>query len=214
MRGIVDQDLLQVTVVGPKREETADTEHELDRLFHEAYQRFDADEVPALLRLITRSLKSAQPAKNDDLDGLTTIGGRAPSADEAFSKLTNRLIADFARRKQALRETLKADQVARILGVSRQAVYQRHRVGKLFAITVGDSVYFPSWQFDPTADSGLVRGVEEVGAALASSGLSGLEQLYWLTTEKPQLSDKAPVELLREGKVAEVVSWARAAGAW
>ena len=105
---------------------------------------------------------------------------------------------------------LDTEGVSKLLdGVSRQAVSQRVRAGRLLALRTGNGrLVYPLWQFRQGA---LLAGLPEV---LTAAGLdperptTGWTLASWLCTEDPELGG-APRELLAAGRAEEVLDAAR-----
>ena len=101
-----------------------------------------------------------------------------------------------------------SDQVAKIIGISRQAVVQRRTAGKLIALSTGRHGFlFPVWQFD---ESGTLEGLQEVLAILESD--DEWARLIFFVGKNPHLGDRSPVEMLRAGRIKEVLEAARLYG--
>jgi hypothetical protein len=89
--------------------------------------------------------------------------------------------------------TLSVNEVAKLLGISRQAVDKRRREGKLLAVARGADYAYPACQFD---DDHVVAGLAEV------LGQMGQEPLPWaalafLITPDDRLGELSPLEALR-----------------
>jgi hypothetical protein len=84
--------------------------------------------------------------------------------------------------------------VAARLGITRQAVGERRRAGKLLAFGTQRGALYPRWQF---VGERVLPGLERVLAQLAASGGSPWEQASWLLSENPSLGDARPLDLLR-----------------
>lgn len=103
---------------------------------------------------------------------------------------------------------LSAEEVAGILGVTRQAVDKRRRAGKLLGLTTGRYGYrYPAWQF---TNSGVVPGLQEVLAVLAPH--DEWMQAAFLVGENPRLDGRKPIDLLNAGKSEAVLNAAEAYG--
>ena len=94
-------------------------------------------------------------------------------------------------------------------GVSKQAVSQRVRAGRLLALRTGSGqLVYPLWQF---VDGGLLPGLPDV---LEAAGLdpdrpaTGWTVASWLATEDPDLGG-APRTLLAAGRLGPVLRAAR-----
>jgi hypothetical protein len=99
---------------------------------------------------------------------------------------------------------LKSDEVAQLLGISRQAVDKRRSKGQLLAVSLGKRGYFyPLWQFQA---GGVLPGLDLVLAALAK--FDGWTQLMFMKTGDLRLNDLTPLECLIAGDVDGVVATA------
>jgi hypothetical protein len=108
------------------------------------------------------------------------------------------------KRKQQMLETaggaLTSEQVAEILGISRQAVDKRRAATQLLALTQGRRGYsYPSFQFE---DGRPITGLEEVLAELKE--LDPWMQMVFFTSPNERMGDKTPLERLKKGLVSEV----------
>lgn len=104
--------------------------------------------------------------------------------------------------------TLGAEEVARHLGLTRQAVDKRRRIGKLLALAVGRRGYaYPAWQF---AARGILPGLE---AVLTDLGVEdGWMRVSFFLSPDPRLDGATPLEALRRGEVEAVRRAARGYG--
>ena len=107
---------------------------------------------------------------------------------------------------------MSAAAAAKLIGVTRQAVNNRWKSGKLLGFIVNGNVLFPSWQFDAKAPESVVEGLDEVLLILAERDRSTLDQIFWLTSPRPEFDDASPIEALRHGKKDAVAAQARGAG--
>ncbi|RBY78960.1 hypothetical protein DQ238_11320 [Geodermatophilus sp. TF02-6] len=88
--------------------------------------------------------------------------------------------------------------------VSRQAVHKRKG---LLALTTGSGrVVYPAFQF---VGGGVLPGLDAVQRAVPEELASRWTLASWLVTPQPQLDGQSPVQLLREGSVAPVLTAAR-----
>lgn len=96
--------------------------------------------------------------------------------------------------------------VASMLRVDRSRVSQRVRDRSLYALTHGETRYFPQWQF---ADDGTLPGLRQVVAAL-DARLHPLVVDHWFTTPSVDLQigdvPVSPVTWLRTGGDPRVVA--------
>lgn len=104
--------------------------------------------------------------------------------------------------------TLPATAVAKLLGISRQAVNKRRRAGTLLAFPLGRRGFaYPLWQFE---DGAAVAGLEEVLREL--SGEDPWMQARFFLHHHPHLDGERPLDALRHGRREEVVTAARSYG--
>ena len=108
------------------------------------------------------------------------------------------------KRKQQMLETaggaLTSEQVAEVLGISRQAVDKRRAANQLLALTQGRRGYsYPSFQFD---DGKTITGLEDVLRELRE--LDPWMQMVFFTSPNVRLAGKTPLETLRKDLVREV----------
>ncbi len=104
--------------------------------------------------------------------------------------------------------TVGIQQVADLLKISRQAVYKRHRAGRLLAVDCGRHGYaFPVWQLVP---GGVLPGLEKTLRAL--SDLDPWMKLAFFLGETVALKDVSPLEALRKGQLDDVLRAAQLYG--
>ncbi len=141
-------------------------------------------------------------------DGLESWLGQAPNDPVALELRSLR--QSFQLRRQVLRRTLSADEVADLLQArSRQTAHDRAKAGTLLAIRDNGRMRFPLFQFDPEGSDGVVAGLAEVLQAL---DLSALAKAAWLERRHPALDNQSPIERLKLGDLAGVLAAARRAG--
>lgn len=103
---------------------------------------------------------------------------------------------------------LSGEDVAHLLGISRQAVDKRRQAGRLLGIRVGPHRYaYPSWQF---FEDGVLPGLEDVLHDLRHH--DPWMQLAFMVNGNLCLDGKVPLEELRRGRVATVRRAARLYG--
>jgi hypothetical protein len=155
----------------------------------------EATAAPTDLAALVRALRS-----DELLDDLSRAEPLAPAFIRGI-EARQRLIEDHG-------GTLTAEQVAQMIGISRQAVEKRRQAGKLVALATGRHGYrYPVWQF---SDSGTLPGLEEVLGVLAPH--DEWMQTVFFVTKNPRLGDRAPTELLRAGKLTPVLDAAQMYG--
>lgn len=120
-------------------------------------------------------------------------------------------IRGLKRKKQMLDVAggaLSSQQVADVLGISRQAVDKRRASNQLLALTQGRRGYsYPRFQLE---EGKTIQGLEEVLAQLKA--LDPWMQMVFFTSKNERLDGKTPIESLHEGLVNEVVQAASGYG--
>jgi hypothetical protein len=109
---------------------------------------------------------------------------------------------------QARGGSLTSQEVAARLGLTRQAIHERARNNRLLSVKVGRDLRYPAWQFQEGGE--LVPGLEEVLECLKEH--APLTQIQFLLAPHPELSGRAPLDALGEGRGAEVCALARGFG--
>jgi hypothetical protein len=95
---------------------------------------------------------------------------------------------------------MSSTQVAGLLRLTRQAVDKRRLFKKLIAIRQGQHGFgYPACQFN---EKGSLPGLEEMLDKLESA--DSWMQLIFLVSPNAALSGRSPLDLLREGRIAEV----------
>jgi hypothetical protein len=99
-------------------------------------------------------------------------------------------------------QPLRSEEVAQLLGISRQAVDKRRNKGQLLAVSLGKRGYFyPLWQFH---DGGVLPGLDLVLAALAK--FDAWTQLMFIKTGDLRLDHLTPLECLLAGNIDTVIT--------
>lgn len=102
----------------------------------------------------------------------------------------------------------KTDQVAEYLGISPQAVNKRRMFRQLLGLTFRKRGFlYPGWQF---TGAGTVPGLDDVLRILAQHD-EWMQNVFFISPNT-WLGDRRPLDLLREGKVQDVVEAAREFG--
>jgi hypothetical protein len=171
--------------------------------------------INAVMTLATLSEDSVVDATAAPTDLAALV--RALRSDELLEDLSRAepLASAFIRGIEAKRKlieehggTLPAAHVARMIGISRQAVDKRRQSGKLVALATGRHGYrYPVWQF---SDSGTLPGLEEALSVLASHD-EWMQTLFFVG-KHPRLGNRTPIELLRAGGLIQVLDAARMYG--
>ena len=150
------------------------------------------------------TIEQATGAPTDFLVALEALSS-APGTSQliADDPLLAAKIRGLKRKKQMLEVSggaLSSEQVADVLGISRQAVDKRRSLNQLLALTQGRRGYsYPSFQFE---DGKTIGGLEDVLAQMKS--LDPWMQMVFFTSPNERLGGKTPIESLQEGLVAEV----------
>ncbi len=195
-------------------------------------------ELPEIIDRLYRKIQEAPPGKKkwavaavDELSRLMDLSEtlladaasdpglaivRAQSSPEYLNTLRSLdpLAPAFARGVHARLELLKegggvytSDQVAEILAISPQTVAKWHNSGKLLALTFGRRGFrYPRWQFDLDKFA-VLPGLEEVLAALSEHD-AWMQNVFFLSANS-HLSDRRPLDVLKEGKFELVLDAAR-----
>ncbi|MGC4192758.1 MAG: hypothetical protein QM589_16565 [Thermomicrobiales bacterium] len=95
--------------------------------------------------------------------------------------------------------TLTAQEVGAMLGVTRQAVDNRRKRGKLVAVELGRRGYaYPAWQFRAGS---VLPGLDRVLEVFAGSGVWAL--LAFILNGNAWLDGERPLDVLRAGRVED-----------
>ena len=95
-----------------------------------------------------------------------------------------------------------SQEIAQMLGVSRQAINQRRQRGKLIGLPRGKGKYlYPLWQFTDTGKT--LRGLETVLERLQK--FDPWMQITFFLNPNIRLENKTPLEMLRREKVDPVI---------
>ena len=138
-----------------------------------------------------------------------SIGARQyPPAEQRALELAS-LMNFFSYRKQLLASAIAATKVADMLGVSRQTIHDRLSKGQLIGVMDNNTFKFPAWQFDPEGPNGVVAGLSEV---LDSMSCTPVAKISWLTTASSVFEGLRPIDVLKQGRITEVVHEAQAVG--
>jgi hypothetical protein len=151
------------------------------------------------------SLREAVSASSDYGVLLTALesepGLAALSPEDPLAEARLRGIKARTRLLEAEGGTLRAQEVASLLNISRQAAYKRYRAGRLLAVDCGRHGFaFPAWQFVP---GGVLPGLEEVLAALAD--FDSWMKLAFLLEANVATGGKPPLAALRKGQLRDVL---------
>jgi hypothetical protein len=116
----------------------------------------------------------------------------------------------FALRHQLLASTIGTAEVNELLAAgSRQTVHDRLRAGTLLGILDQGKWRFPLWQFDADGPNGVIDGLAQVLQALQ---VSNLAKARWLQKPHPVFGGSTPLDLLRHGRLEDVLAEAGQVG--
>jgi hypothetical protein len=202
--------------MSPLQQETNELEEHLLALLEKVENRhaflheFLSKLSPEGQHLVQKLINRPQaPARQMDLDFANAIGARQldPVEEQAleFASLVN--LFDY--RRSLLSNSISSPALANLLGVSRQTIHDRFKSGQLLGMLDNNVLKFPNWQFDPSGPNGVVNGLPEVLATLQCSAFA---KISWLSTCNPVFSNLRPIDVLKTGKVDEVIREARSVG--
>jgi hypothetical protein len=162
--------------------------------------------------LTTPLIEAATAAPTDQLVMLEALSS-APWVKElaANDPILEAKLRGLEARQQMLKKSggaLTSEKVAEILKISRQAVDKRRAANQLLALTQGRRGYsYPSFQFE---DGKTLPGLDQILVELST--LDPWMQLNFFTTPHERLSGKAPLDVLRKGRLEDVLSIASGYG--
>lgn len=135
--------------------------------------------------------------------------GKTYSKNEQIQLRIEALVKLFKYRRELLEDSLTTTQVGNMLGVTRQAPYERYKAGTLLAVCDNGEYRFPLWQFDPKGANGVIDGLPEILKALL---ISDFAKLSWLTSPNPYFEGETPINLLKKGEKERVLNEAVGVG--
>lgn len=132
------------------------------------------------------------------------VPDRPTLSEQAVRLNTTRLAAA---RADLTAHALTGEQVRELLGgISRQALHQRVRGGRLLALHLANTSWFPDWQFGP---EGVRAGLSDVLAVLPDSALAADRVMR---APIPEERRRSAADLLVAGRTDRAVHYARTAG--
>jgi biotin operon repressor len=179
---------------------------------------FQASQEPLKGAFLTRGIEGLiEIAESENLVDITAADSNyevllaALQTPEALSLLTQRDPLTLAKirglkLKQQLIEAeggcTSSEEVAELLGITRQAINKRRLQGQLIGLSRGKGKYiYPRWQFTDTGKT--LSGLEAVLKELKQ--LDPWTQLAFFLNTNVRLEEKTPLEMLRMGKVEPVI---------
>lgn len=198
--------------------------HSENRFLHSTLRQIAETKHPAFQSRILRAfLNLEKDLPNNTIEEATGAPTDLLVALEALSSApgTSQLISDdpflaakirgLKRKKQMLDTAggaLSSQEVAELLGITRQAVDKRRTSNQLLALTQGRRGYsYPRFQFD---EGKTVKGLEEVLARLKA--LDPWMQMVFFTSPHERLDGKTPIEGLQKGLMKDVLQTASGYG--
>lgn len=134
------------------------------------------------------------------LEALTSAPAISQIEDDSLLAAKMRGLKRKMQMVQIAGGVLSSEQVAQMLGISRQAVDKRRSSNQLLALTQGRRGYgYPSFQVQ---DGKTINGLEEVLTQLRA--LDPWMQMVFFTSANERLGGKTPIESLQEGLIKEV----------
>jgi hypothetical protein len=169
-----------------------------------------ASEIETMTKAISTVLDTSKVSEAESTLALK-LTGRTYSKQEAARLEITSLMRYFERRKELLQNSLTANEVAKLLGTTRQTPHDRINKKSLLAVKDNGVWKFPLWQFDPSGADGVIDGLPEVLKSLEGSEFT---KLNWLVSPNRYLEHLTPVEALKQGQKAKVLKEAKVLGAW
>ena len=169
-----------------------------------------ASEIETMTKAIGAVLDTSDVSKAESALAFKLTGREYSQQEAALLEITS-LMQYFDRRKELLKDSLTASEVAELLGTTRQTPHDRTKNKSLLAVKNNGVWKFPSWQLDPSGADGVIEGLPDVLKALEGSEFT---KLNWLMSQNRYLENLTPVEALKQGQKAKVLKEAIALGAW
>lgn len=139
----------------------------------------------------------------DDVGTFTTLASPEAWGEERISPTEGARLRGVKYRDELLERAgggLSVAAVAKMLGVSEEAIRKRLRARTLVGIKGAGGYLIPAVQFDEGSELAGLRKVLEV-MPVESSWM----RLNWLMSPEPRLDDRKPVEVLRQGRELDAV---------
>jgi hypothetical protein len=135
----------------------------------------------------------------------------AGNTDAAFERVRLRSVGVDNELREAEGGGLSDAQFARSLGIkSRETIRKYRESRRIFGFRKGVRAYrYPAWQI---YEGQLLPGLGEVIAILAGKKLQPLSMISYFLTPSTDLNESRPLDLLRKGRVEDVVASAKRYG--
>ncbi|MDP9432990.1 MAG: helix-turn-helix domain-containing protein [Actinomycetota bacterium] len=167
------------------------------------------DYLPADERLLVEDayLRTVATAPRHRAESLPPMV-RSHDPETAAAAVARGLARELRTRQELVESSWSTREVARLLGVSSEAVRKRRTKGGLVAFQHRSDWRYPRWQF---SGSTIVDGVPAVWGALPDRhDVFGL--VRWFTLPCAQLEGRTPLEAVLAGDVARAVDAASYVG--
>ncbi len=151
-----------------------------------------------------------QPKKvlDEERELAKEIAGADYSEESSWDLELANLHRYYQRRQELLKNSLTSTEVAELLQCkTRKTVHDRLKANSLLGIKDRGVYRFPIWQFDPEGDDGVLDGLPEVLRVLETSDFT---KLNWLVKPHLAFAGQTPIEMLKQGRVEDVIVEARA----
>lgn len=119
------------------------------------------------------------------------------------------LLRFYQHRAQLLKDSLSANEAAKMITVSRETVHKRVRQGKMLGILENGKLRVPLCQFDADGPNGLLEGFSSI---LTELKCSELRKLSWLVLPNRYFDGRTPIQAMRDGEMEAVAIQASALG--
>ncbi len=187
-----------------------------------------ADLAAAFVRRGTRAL--AHIAAQLPADRLASAVGAETDTDVLFEALqdAHAIAADLPREpadpltaallrgaemKRALLQAeggvLSAAELARLLGITTQALGKRRAKHQVFWLEIGDGFVYPAFQVTP---EGILPGIRAVLDSFDADLTDAWSRVAFMLTGDARLAGRRPIDVLRAGDIAAITRAARGYG--
>ncbi|GLR45987.1 hypothetical protein GCM10007880_65050 [Mesorhizobium amorphae] len=160
-----------------------------------------------------RELVRHVDAYADQLALATDLAESLGEGDEAAAKAADKVRLHEIQEALLERagERLTLTEAAQRLGISRQAVHKKIKNGSALGLMVGTTFVIPSTQFvQNESGTKVVSNLRDVLNLFTNAGAGAWSALQYLLDPDPALGGDVPLNLLKAGDSAQVVTMARA----
>ncbi|HYX36748.1 MAG TPA: hypothetical protein VE954_26875 [Oligoflexus sp.] len=114
-------------------------------------------------------------------------------------------------RRELMSGCLTFEEAAELLELSSHALRMRINRGKIISLRDGSDHFIPRWQFDLSASDRMVKGLDRVLKAMESASSDEMK-ILWLSRPWGGFEGLKPIDVLRSGRVDEVIEFAQSLG--